>query len=171
MTKRQKLAKRFERLCLLLLSSGIRTASGKEESVANSIEGDADSRGSLSEASDAQLANIAPSLGTAAKGGYDVNVAGVRMISAKRRIREHPHAEFIVLTRRAGKEDVYVARRYGAFKKLHQDVFSPPPPPAEKGGQAVIVVTSRVPRKRYPCSPRQKSRILSRTNGRRHSKR
>jgi DNA-binding NarL/FixJ family response regulator len=168
MTKRQKLAKRFERLCLLLLSSGIRTASGKEESVANSIEGDADSRGSLSEASDAQLANIAPSLGTAAKGGYDVNVAGVRMISAKRRIREHPHAEFIVLTRRAGKEDVYVARRYGAFKKLHQDVS---PPSTQKGGQAVIAVTSRVPRKRYPSSPRQKSRILSRPNGRRHSKR
>ena len=124
MTKRKKLAKRFERLILLLLSSGIRTVSGKEESVMNPewVEADDDTRGSLSAASDQQLANIAPSVGVA-KGGYDVNVAGVRIISARRRIRNHQHAEFIICTKRLGKEDIYVARRYGAFKKLYHDVW------------------------------------------------
>ena len=124
MTKRKKLAKKFERLCLLLLSSGIRTASGKEESVTNPewVDGDVDSRGPLSEASDAALAKAAPSIGTAVKGGYDVNVAGVRTVGVKRHIRERTHAEFIVCTKRAGREDVYVARRYGAFKRLRHDV-------------------------------------------------
>jgi hypothetical protein len=122
-TKRQKLAKKFERLVLLLLSSGIRTASGKEESVTNPewVEAEDDARGSLSEASDQQLANVAPSVGVG-EGGIDVNVAGVRTIRAKRRIREHEHEEFIICTKRTGKEDVYVARRYGAFKKLYHDV-------------------------------------------------
>lgn len=54
--------------------------------------------------------------------GYDVNVAGVRMVYQRRRIREHPHAEFILCTKRPGKEDVYVARRYGTFRKLYHDV-------------------------------------------------
>lgn len=108
---------------MLLLSSGIRTASGKEESVTNPewVDADDDARGALSEASDHQLANLAPSLG-AGEAGLDVNVAGVRIITARRRIREHPHAEFIICTKRPEKEDVYVARRYGAFKKLYRDV-------------------------------------------------
>jgi hypothetical protein len=124
-TKRQKLAKKFERLTLLLLSSGIKTASGREESVQNPewVEGEVDSRGALSEVSDQQLANLAPQMGIGDT-GYDVNVAGVRVISQRRRIREHPHAEFIVCTKRLGKDDVYVARRYGAFKRLHHEVFS-----------------------------------------------
>ena len=123
-TKRQKLAKKFERLILLLLSSGIRTFSGKEESVTNSewVEAEDDTRGSLSEASDKQLANVAPSIGVG-QGSFDVNVAGVRIVRARRRIREHEHAEFIICTKRTGKEDVYVARRYGSFKKLHRDVL------------------------------------------------
>ncbi len=124
MTKRKKLAKLFERLILLLLSSGIRTVSGKEESVTNPewVEAHDDTRGSLSEVSDQQLANIAPNVGVG-EGGYDVNVAGVRIISARRRIRDHQHAEFIICTKRLGKQDVYVARRYGAFKKLYHDVW------------------------------------------------
>ena len=125
MTKRQKLAKKFERLILLLLSSGIRTASGKEESVTNPewVEAEDDARGALSEASDQQLANVAPSVGIG-EGGFDVNVAGVRIIRVRRRIREHEHAEFLICTKRSAKEEVYVARRYGAFKKLHHDVHS-----------------------------------------------
>ena len=106
----------------MLLSSGIRTT-GKEESVTNPewVEAEDDARGALSEASDAQLTNLAPSIGGG--DGYDVNVAGVRTISARRNIRQHNHAEFIICTKRAGKEDVYVARRYGAFRKLHREVF------------------------------------------------
>ena len=109
---------------MLLLSSGIRTT-GKEESVTNPgwVEAEDDTRGALSEASDAQLANLAPSVGTSE--GYDVNVAGVRMVSARRNLRHHPHAEFIICTKRAGKEDVYVVRRYGAFRKLYHEVSSP----------------------------------------------
>lgn len=124
MTKRQKLAKRFERLILLLLSSGIRTASGKEESVTNPewVEADDDTRGPFSVASDQQLGNIAPIIGVC-EGGYDINIAGVRMTSARRRVRDRQHAEFIICTKRLGKEDVHVARRYGAFKKLYHDVY------------------------------------------------
>lgn len=122
-TKRQKLAKKFERLTLLLLSSGIRTASGREESVTNPewVEADDDSRGALSEASDKQLIELAPSIGVA-ENGFDVNISGVRLKSERKRIREHRHAEFIICTKREGKEPIYVARRYGAFRKLYRDV-------------------------------------------------
>jgi hypothetical protein len=119
-TKRRKLAIRFERLILLLLSSGIHTT-GKEEGITNPEWADEDARGSLSEASDRQLINLAPSVGVS-EGGYDVNVAGVRMIWVKRHIREHKHAEFILCTQRPGYEDVYVGRRYGAFRRLYRDV-------------------------------------------------
>jgi len=137
-------------LILLLLSSGIRTASGKEESITNPEWTDAedDARGSLGEASDLQLANMAPSVGVG-EGGYDVNIAGVRIISAKRRIREHEHAEFIVCTKRYGKEDVYVARRYGAFKRLHHDVFPRPGGSLRENCLIVGLVTRRISRKRY----------------------
>jgi len=110
-------------LILLLLSSGIRTASGKEESVANPEWTDGDNRGPLSEASDQQVSHFAPSIGTG-ESGFDVNVAAVRMVGQKRTLRERQHAEFIICTKRTGKDDVYVARRYGAFKKLYRDVSS-----------------------------------------------
>ncbi len=86
------------------------------------VEAEDDTRGPLSEVSDAQLINLAPSMGVSE--GYDVNVAGVRTVTARRNIRHHSHAEFIICTRRAGKEDVYVARRYGAFRKLYREVWS-----------------------------------------------
>lgn len=86
------------------------------------VEAEDDTRGSLSEVSDAQLTNFAPSMGVSE--GYDVNIAGVRTMTARRNIRHHSHAEFIICTRRAGKEDVYVARRYGAFRKLYHQVWS-----------------------------------------------
>jgi hypothetical protein len=146
-TKRQKLAKKFERLTLLLLSSGIKTASGREESVRNPewVEGEDDSRGALSEVSDQQLANLAPEMGVGEM-GIDVNVAGVRMVSQRKRIREHQHAEFIVCTKRLGKEDVYVARRYGAFKRLHREVASKL--------NWLIVVARGIPWKGYTTSSR-----------------
>jgi hypothetical protein len=87
------------------------------------VEAEDDTRGALSEVSDAQLTAFAPSMGVSE--GYDVNVAGVRTISARRNIRHHSHAEFIICTKRAGKEAVYVARRYGAFKTLYREVLSP----------------------------------------------
>jgi hypothetical protein len=141
---------RFERLILLLLSSGIRTASGKEESVTNPEwdEGDEDTRRALSEASDQQLASLAPSLG-AGKATYDVNVAGARIIRTKRRIREHRHAEFIICTKRPGKEDVYVGRRYGTFRRLYRDVCSPCDIP-----ELIVVVARRISRERYPPGSR-----------------
>jgi hypothetical protein len=45
------------------------------------------------------------------------------MVRVKGRIRDHQHAEFIICTKRLRKEDVYVARRYGAFKKLYREVW------------------------------------------------
>ena len=86
------------------------------------VEAEDDTRGSLSEVSDAQLTNLAPSMGVSE--GYDVNIAGVRTVTARRNIRHHSHAEFIICTKRAGKEDVYVARRYGSFRKLYREVWA-----------------------------------------------
>src|SRR5262245_59860393 len=113
---RRKIAKKFERLILLLLSSGIRTASGKEESLQNPELKDIEYP-TVTDARSSQFSNLTPSLRDA-EAGYDINVAGVRMTSGRRRIRDRVHAEFIIFTKRPGKEDVYMARRYGAFKKL-----------------------------------------------------
>lgn len=123
-TKRRKLAKRFERLTLLLLSSGIRTASGKEESVTKPewAEAEDDIRGSVSKIIDQPLSQLDHSVGVG-EAGYDVNIVGVRLVSIRRRIRDHQHAQFIICTNHEGMEDVYVAKRYGAFKKLYREVY------------------------------------------------
>lgn len=54
--------------------------------------------------------------------GWDVNVAGVRMTSAKMGIRHKRHAEFVLRVKQKGHSEVFVARRYGDFSRLHKQL-------------------------------------------------
>ena len=54
--------------------------------------------------------------------GWDVNVAGVRVISVKRNVRYHKHAEFLLRIKRKGELEHFVGRRYGDFAKLHKEL-------------------------------------------------
>ncbi|KAF9375945.1 hypothetical protein CPB97_011143 [Podila verticillata] len=51
--------------------------------------------------------------------GVRMNVVGVRVITEKRHIREHEHAEYIVSSSFADGQEYVVARRHGRFRKLH----------------------------------------------------
>ncbi|OGM43647.1 PX domain protein [Aspergillus bombycis] len=112
-TKRRKLARKCEKLVELMMVSGIPTASGYEERIQFS-EIEVVDRG----ANDNGLLVNMPE-GNAIH-GWDVNVAAVRITSVRRTVRYHQHAEFILRVRREGKSDVFVARRYGDFAKLHK---------------------------------------------------
>ena len=112
-TKRRKLAKKCEKLVELMMVSGIPTASGYEERIRFSemevVDRQANEQGLLVNMPEGNFIN-----------GWDVNVAGVRTTSVKRRVRYHTHAEFLIRVKRANKPDIYVGRRYGEFVKLHK---------------------------------------------------
>lgn len=109
-SKRAKLAERIKSMLVLLLNAGVHA--GKEDTI------------TLDEVEHVQKQDVAKTpintLEPVGTNGMSVNVAGVRTMqkSHKMRRRQH-HSEFLVRTRRQGKEDVIVARRYGAFKNLH----------------------------------------------------
>ncbi|KAJ5820255.1 hypothetical protein N7474_005846 [Penicillium riverlandense] len=112
-TKRRKLARKCEKLIELMMVSGVPTASGYEERVQFSemevVERGADENGILVNIPEGQSIH-----------GWDVNVAAVRVVSVKRTVRYHPHAEFIIRVRRDDKPEIHVGRRYGDFVKLHK---------------------------------------------------
>lgn len=109
-SKRAKLAARIQSMLVLLMNAGIHA--GKEESI--TID-EAEKRTTESvknleiNVTDGQIIN-----------GFDVNVAGVRTVHRSHKVRRRQtHSEFLVKVGRQGKEDIYVARRYGAFKTLY----------------------------------------------------
>ncbi|EAW09392.1 PX domain protein [Aspergillus clavatus NRRL 1] len=112
-TKRRKLARKCEKLVELMMVSGIPTASGYEERIQFSemevVDRGANEKGLLVNMPEGHAIH-----------GWDVNVAAVRVTSVKRTVRYHQHAEFILRVRREGKPDIFVARRYGEFVKLHK---------------------------------------------------
>ncbi|GAA5884933.1 hypothetical protein JCM16303_005354 [Sporobolomyces ruberrimus] len=86
---------------------------------------------------------------------FSINVVSVRNVVVKGRIKNKSHEEFIVRTKRKGKEDVFVARRYGDFVRLaetlrkecvEEDVKGPPP----KDKRSVQMQAAASP----PASPR-----------------
>ncbi|KKA30658.1 hypothetical protein TD95_002667 [Thielaviopsis punctulata] len=112
-TKRRKLATKCQKLIELMVVSGVRTSSGFEERIRFSeieiVDSNAIDTGVVHTTPEGQDFN-----------GWDVNIAGVRMISTRRNIRHHKHAEFILRVRRSSDSRVfYVARRYGDFNRLH----------------------------------------------------
>ncbi|EMC93404.1 hypothetical protein BAUCODRAFT_75796 [Baudoinia panamericana UAMH 10762] len=112
-TKRAKLALKATKLVELMMVSGIPTASGYEERIRFSemevVDRGANEQGLVVNRPEGHEIN-----------GWDVNVAGVRMVSAKRHIRHHQHAEFILRVKRKDEHEIYVARRFGDFGRMHK---------------------------------------------------
>ncbi|KAL2262042.1 hypothetical protein VTK26DRAFT_2636 [Humicola hyalothermophila] len=113
-TKRRKLATKAKKLVELMMVSGIPTSSGFEERIRFSeleiVDANAIDTGVLSNIPEGNFLN-----------GWDVNVAGVRMIAVKRKIRHHKHAEFILrVVRKKSGPAYYVGRRYGDFAELYK---------------------------------------------------
>lgn len=114
-TKRRKLALKAQKMVELMMVSGIPTSSGFEERIRFSelefVDANAIDKGVLTSIPEGNYFN-----------GWDVNVAAVRIVSEKRNIRYHKHAEFILRVKRKGELEYFVARRYGDFACLHKEI-------------------------------------------------
>lgn len=131
-TKRRKLARKSQKLVELMMVSGIPTSSGFEERIRFSelevVDRDAIDTGVLHSQPEGNYIN-----------GWDVNMAGVRVVKVKKNIRYHKHAvgaaccypvrtiantvqEFILRVKRKGENEYYVGRRYGDFSRLHKQL-------------------------------------------------
>ncbi|GAA5841301.1 hypothetical protein JCM11251_001619 [Rhodosporidiobolus azoricus] len=143
-TKRKRIAGKVEKHLGLIMSAAVKLTEndGKEEVVR--IEDD----GSMHAGAPASQQEQSPTglgFGTRKRGQlttaekkdeeFSINVVSVRNVVVKGRVRNKAHEEFIVRTRRKGREDVYVARRYGDFVRLaetlrkeciEEDVKGPP---------------------------------------------
>ncbi|KAL2070927.1 hypothetical protein VTL71DRAFT_13953 [Oculimacula yallundae] len=112
-TKRRKLSIKCQKLVELMMVSGIPTASGYEERIRFSelevVDAGAIDLGVMHSLPEGHYTN-----------GWDVNVAGVRIMSVKRNIRYHKHAEFILRVKRKNELEFFIGRRYGDFTRLHK---------------------------------------------------
>ncbi|KAJ9615268.1 hypothetical protein H2200_001343 [Cladophialophora chaetospira] len=112
-TKRRKLARKSEKLIELMMVSGLPTASGYEERIRFAemevVDRGANEQGLVVNIPEGNYIN-----------NWDVNVAGVRITSVKRRVRYHQHAEFLIRVKRPDQPEFYIGRRYGDFAKLHK---------------------------------------------------
>ncbi|KFA61449.1 hypothetical protein S40285_03452 [Stachybotrys chlorohalonatus IBT 40285] len=112
-TKRRKLAIKAHKLTELMIVSGIPTSSGFEERIRFSeieiVDSNAIDTGVMHTVPEGNYIN-----------GWDVNVAGVRVTSTRRNIRQHKHAEFLLRVKRKGELEHFIARRYGDFARLHK---------------------------------------------------
>lgn len=114
-TKRRKLALKAQKLVELMIVSGVRTSSGFEERIRFSeleiVDRDAIDTGVLASMPEGNYLN-----------GWDANICAVRITSVKRNIRHHKHSEFILRVKRRGELEYFVARRYGDFVKLRNEI-------------------------------------------------
>ncbi|QIW97072.1 hypothetical protein AMS68_002590 [Peltaster fructicola] len=114
-TKRQKLASKATKLVELMMVSGVPTASGYEERIRFSemevVDTSANEQGLVVNQPEGQEIN-----------GWDVNVAGVRIVSVKRHVRYHQHAEFLLRVKPRDKAEYYIGRRFGDFARMHKAV-------------------------------------------------
>ncbi|EQK98388.1 hypothetical protein G6O67_007191 [Ophiocordyceps sinensis] len=114
-TKRRKLAIKAQKLVELMMVSGIGTSSGFEERIRFSeieiVDSHAIDTGVMHTIPEGNYIN-----------GWDINVAGVHVMSVKRNIRRHKHAEFLLRIKRKGELEHFVGRRYGDFAKLQKNL-------------------------------------------------
>ncbi|KAK5131840.1 hypothetical protein LTR08_000507 [Meristemomyces frigidus] len=112
-TKRAKLATKATKLVELMMVSGVPTASGYEERIRFSemevVDRGANEEGLKTNVPQGHEIN-----------GWDVNVAGVRIVSVKRHVRSHSHAEFLLRVKRTDEREMYVTRRFGDFVRMHK---------------------------------------------------
>lgn len=110
---RQKFLHKLEKQLTLVLGNSIKLA--EKEDVVRLNQHDLD-----------RLAAIAKRrkerLGKGQKEVFEINVVGVRSVTEKKRLRNRAHDEFIVRTRIPNAPDVCVARRFGDFKTLWDEV-------------------------------------------------
>lgn len=131
----------------LLLGSAIKVVGGEE--VVRITQGDL---AELERDAQRKFAHARPGLAAEA-GEFEINVVGVRTRSegGGRGLggvgRRKEHEEFLVRTRRAGRDDVFVWRRYGDFKRLAEEVRPLPPPllPPARPSDPRASLTPRVP--------------------------
>ncbi|GAA5848790.1 hypothetical protein JCM3766R1_005309 [Sporobolomyces carnicolor] len=139
-TKRRKIAGKVEKHLGLVMSAAIKlTENGGREEVVR-IEDDGSTHTGVPASQQEQGALPVKKRGNLTKAdtkedNFSINVVSVRNMVVKGRIKNKSHEEFIVRTRRKGKEDVFVARRYGDFVRLaetlrkecvEEDVKGPP---------------------------------------------
>ncbi|KAK9241101.1 hypothetical protein V1525DRAFT_393703 [Lipomyces kononenkoae] len=135
-TKRKRLVFQIQKLIEIMMSSGIRTASGLEKGVqADDIDlgtTTAGLNGDLMknlgaagvDTSDKEKFMIANAVDGYLINEFDINVVGVRVVQEKKRVRSQSHLDFIIRTGQENqKEDIYVARRYSDFRLLHQELL------------------------------------------------
>lgn len=85
------------------------------------------------------------------KDALDVNIICVRTVISKGRVRSRAHDEFIIRTRRRGRPEVFVGRRYGDFTTLANELRKAYPdveirsPPAKDHGSVNAGVTPKSP--------------------------
>ncbi|KAM3419285.1 hypothetical protein BST61_g5222 [Cercospora zeina] len=139
-TKRAKLALKATKLVELMMVSGIPTASGYEERIRFAemevVDRGANEQGLVVNVPEGHEIN-----------GWDVNVAGVRIVSVKRHVRQHKHAEFILRVKHKDEKERYVARRYGDFVKMHEKLRLELPgkvlPPLPRKNKAQSIYSGR----------------------------
>lgn len=137
-TKRRKLAIKCRKMVELMMVSGIRTASGFEERIRFAeleiVDANAIDTGVLNTLPEGNYVN-----------GWDVNVAGVRLTTVKKRLRSHKHAEFILRVKRKGELEHFLGRRYGDFARLHKQLRTELPgkvlPPLPKKNKSSTTAT------------------------------
>ena len=113
LASRQKLLGKVEKHLALLLGSATKLV--EEEEVVRLTQKDLDRLEALAKKRAARAKRL--------RDAFDVNIVCVRTVVEKKKIqRSRVHDEFIIRTRRARMPDVFVARRYGDFKTLADEV-------------------------------------------------
>lgn len=128
-SKRKKLAGKVEKHLGLVMSAAIKITEndGHEEVVRVESDGSTYIGVPVSQQQDGPTLPKPHTLGAKVNGKkkeeeFAINVVAVRNVVIKGRVRNSVHEEFILRTRKAGEEDVYVARRYGDFTRLAETV-------------------------------------------------
>lgn len=130
-TKRRRLAGKLEKHLGLIISSAVKLADndGEEEVIRVTSEGAVTASVNndlIPQTTAPNREKVLPPLppGATPLKDFEVNVATIRNVTVKGRIRSKTHEEFVILVKRKGRPDVYVSRRYGDFTKLAEKVRS-----------------------------------------------
>ncbi|KAK7205015.1 hypothetical protein BZA70DRAFT_267560 [Myxozyma melibiosi] len=130
-TKRRRLAFKIQKMIEIMMSSGIRTASGLERGV-HTDDSDLGTTTTTGAASAAHETGDAAHVSADERekfmtenaidgrpiNGFDINVVGVRTVYQRKRVKNSSHLEFIIRTRVDGRE-AFVSKRYSDFRDLH----------------------------------------------------
>ncbi|KAG9015787.1 hypothetical protein FRB93_012352 [Tulasnella sp. JGI-2019a] len=110
---RQKFLNKIEKQLTLVLGSSIKLT--EKEDVVRLNQGDLDRLEAIAKRRKEKLAKGQKEI-------FEINVVAVRSIVEKKRIRNRAHDEFIIRTRTTNSPDIFVARRFGDFKTLWDEL-------------------------------------------------